>query len=132
MAGISRTCCGRSAHSVFAAYAAVAGRMRPGAIPTEPASPCCTSAAETIIQVDFADQTEAMDTARRIDGVSAKPDLCTSVMAATRCTMYASATGTPVMTLIHPGGHEYPEGTSEEIVKFFERFKLERAKSAAR
>jgi hypothetical protein len=53
-------------------------------------------------------------------------------MVATRCSLYESASGTPVMTLIHPGGHEYPEGTSEEIVKFFKRFTLERAKSAAR
>ena len=25
----------------------------------------------------------------------------------------------PVMTWIHPGGHEYPDGTSERIAKFF-------------
>ena len=25
----------------------------------------------------------------------------------------------PVMTWIHPGGHEYPEGTSERIANFF-------------
>jgi hypothetical protein len=37
-----------------------------------------------------------------------------------------------VLTEVHPGGHAYPEGTSEEIVKFFKQFRLERAKSAGR
>jgi polyhydroxybutyrate depolymerase len=83
-------------------------------------------------QVDFTDQTAAMETARKVDGVAAKPTFCATVMSGTRCILYESANGTPVMTLVHPGGHEYPNGTSEEIVKFFKRFTLERVKSAAR
>jgi polyhydroxybutyrate depolymerase len=116
--------------AVFAAYAPVAGRIRPAATPTEP-KPLLHVGGRQDHQVDFADQTEAMETARKIDGVAA-PTFCTTVMAATRCTFYESPNGTPVMTLIHPGGHAYPEGTSEEIVKFFKRFTLEPVKSAGR
>lgn len=35
-------------------------------------------------------------------------------------TYYTSKGGTPVVTLIHPGGHGYPEGASALIVKFFQ------------
>jgi len=116
---------------VFAAYAAVAGRIRPGAMPVQP-KPLLHIGGKNDHQVDFADQTAAMETARKINGVSASPTNCMSQIAATRCTLYASSTGTPVLTEVHPGGHAYPEGTSEEIVKFFKQFRLERAKSAGR
>jgi polyhydroxybutyrate depolymerase len=33
--------------------------------------------------------------------------------------LYASKTGTPLVLFIHPGGHEYPAGAPEQIVKFF-------------
>jgi polyhydroxybutyrate depolymerase len=114
--------------AVFAAYAPVAGRIRPAEVPREP-KPVLHVGGRNDHQVDFADQTEAMQTARKIDGVG-DPMSCTSVMAGTRCTLWESSNGTPVMTLIHPGGHAYPEGTSEEIVKFFKRFTLEPVKSA--
>lgn len=35
------------------------------------------------------------------------------------CTLYPSKIGAPVVTYIHPGGHEYPEGAPPVIVKFF-------------
>lgn len=35
------------------------------------------------------------------------------------CTLYPSKLGTPVVTYIHPGGHEYPAGAPPVIVKFF-------------
>ncbi len=116
---------------IFAAYAAVAGRIRPSAIPKEP-KPLLHVGGKNDHQVDFADQTAAMEMARKINGVAANPTFCTTVIAATRCSIYESTSGTPVMTLIHPGGHAYPEGTSEEIVKFFKRFTLEPPKSATR
>lgn len=37
------------------------------------------------------------------------------------CTLYPSATGTPVVTAIHPGGHEFPRQAPEVIVKFFKQ-----------
>jgi len=117
--------------SAFAAYAAVAGRIRPNAVPMQP-KPLLHIGGRNDHQVDFADQTAAMELARKIDGVSASPMLCMSLIAGARCSLYASANGTPVETLVHPGGHAYPEGSSEEIVKFFKQFSLERVKSAAR
>lgn len=39
-----------------------------------------------------------------------------------RCTLYPSATGTPVITALHPGGHEYHRDAPELIVKFFKQF----------
>jgi polyhydroxybutyrate depolymerase len=35
------------------------------------------------------------------------------------CTRYPSATGTPVVTFIHPGGHGFPPAASVRIVEFF-------------
>ncbi len=37
------------------------------------------------------------------------------------CTLYSSPTGTPVVTAIHPGGHEYPKQAPEVVVKFFKQ-----------
>lgn len=34
-------------------------------------------------------------------------------------TLHASKTGTPVVTFIHPGGHEFPKDAAPLIVKFF-------------
>lgn len=36
------------------------------------------------------------------------------------CTLYPSKLGTPVVTYIHPGGHEYSAGAPPVIVKFFQ------------
>jgi len=36
-----------------------------------------------------------------------------------RCTLFPSASGTPVVEFIHPGGHEYPKGTNAAIARFF-------------
>lgn len=35
------------------------------------------------------------------------------------CTIYPSQEGTPVVTYIHPGGHEFPSDVPSVIVKFF-------------
>lgn len=37
------------------------------------------------------------------------------------CTFYPSAIGAPVVTAIHPGGHEYPTGAPGVIAKFFKQ-----------
>lgn len=36
------------------------------------------------------------------------------------CTLFPSATGTPVVEFIHPGGHEVPKGAIAAIARFFE------------
>jgi len=38
---------------------------------------------------------------------------------AEQCTLFPSASGTPVVEFIHPGGHEYPKGANAAIVRFF-------------
>ena len=40
------------------------------------------------------------------------------------CTLYPSAVGAPVVTAIHPGGHEYPKAAPAVIVKFFKQHRL--------
>ena len=35
------------------------------------------------------------------------------------CTLFPSATGNPVITAIHPGGHEFHKGAPDLIIKFF-------------
>ncbi|HET7626392.1 MAG TPA: prolyl oligopeptidase family serine peptidase [Verrucomicrobiae bacterium] len=41
-----------------------------------------------------------------------------------RCTIYSSKIGAPVVTFIHPGGHEFPEDARKLIVKFFKQHAL--------
>jgi polyhydroxybutyrate depolymerase len=38
---------------------------------------------------------------------------------APQCTLYPSKNGTPVVTLIHPGAHNFPAEAPELFVKFF-------------
>lgn len=38
------------------------------------------------------------------------------------CTLYASHSGTPVVTLIHPGAHNFPATAPELFVKFFKEY----------
>jgi len=99
--------------SVFAAYAPVAGRMRPAEVPKEP-RPLFHVAGARDPQVAFADQKAAIETAVKVNGVGGSPTSC-----GTGCTLYGASTAAPVMTWIHPGGHQYPSGTSERIVSFF-------------
>ncbi len=97
---------------VFAAFAAVAARLGTAVLPTVP-KPFLQIGGKNDGNIRFALQEQAMETARRVDGVS-KGETC-----GRNCTLYPSPTGTPVMTVIHEGGHEWPEGTSQRVVKFF-------------
>ena len=99
--------------AVFAAFAPVASRLRPSVRPTQP-KPLFHVAGAEDAQIPFADQQDAIETAKRVDGVTGKGASC-----GTGCTVYGSPVGAPVMTWIHAGGHEYPESTSERIAKFF-------------
>jgi len=80
---------------VFAAYAVVAGRLRPSVRLKAP-KPLLAVAGERDPQILFSDQKAAIDAAAAVNGTRA-----------------------PVITWIHPGGHSYPRGTSERIVAFF-------------
>jgi polyhydroxybutyrate depolymerase len=68
----------------------------------------------------FAEQRAAMEAARQENGATGTGQPCGS-----GCLLYSSAKGAPVMTVIHGGGHIYPEGTSQMIVKFFKDHPLQ-------
>ena len=99
--------------NVFAAFAAVAGRLGKSVLPAAP-KPFLQVGGKSDGNIPFALQEQAMETARRVDGVS-KGESCGE-----NCTLYPSAHGTPVMTFIHQGGHEWPDGISQQIARFFQ------------
>ena len=99
--------------NVFAAYAPVAGRIRAAATPKSP-RPILIIGGARDAQVAFADQRQAMGVSIRLNGVDGKTKPCGE-----GCTLYGDGTPAPVMTWIHPGGHEYPRPTSGKIVAFF-------------
>ena len=99
---------------VFAAYAPVAGRLRPSVRPEEP-RPLFHVAGERDRQVSFADQEAAIEVAVDVNGVGATTTRCGD-----GCAIYGPGTPAPVMTWIHSGGHVYLRGTSERIVSFFQ------------
>jgi polyhydroxybutyrate depolymerase len=80
---------------VFAAFAPVAARLRPSVRLKQP-KPVFHIAGVQDRQIPYADQQDAIEAARSVNGTAA-----------------------PVMTWIHVGGHEYPDSTSERIAKFF-------------
>ena len=97
---------------VFAAYAPVAARLRPGVRPTQPV-PVLHVAGQRDRVVSFADQQAAIAVAVEVNGAR------TETPCGAGCTLYGAGTATPVMTWVHPGAHVYPRGTSERIVAFF-------------
>ena len=99
--------------NVFAAFAAVAGRLGSSVLPSVP-KPFFQTAGRNDRNIRFELQEQAMETARRVDGVSE------SKSCGPNCKLYPSANGTPLMTVIHVGGHEWPDGTSQQIAKFFQ------------
>jgi len=109
---------------VFAAYAAVAARILPSVHLTEP-KPVLHVGGTADRQIRFADQKEAIEAAKRANGVTGEGVACGPY-----CTLYESNTRAPVMTVIHGGGHVYPRETSQIIVDFFKKNTLATASSA--
>jgi polyhydroxybutyrate depolymerase len=103
---------------VFAAFAPVAGRIRPAAMPKQP-RPIVIIGGARDAQVAFPDQRAAMGIAVRLNGVEGSTKSCGD-----GCTLYGGDTAVPVMTWIHPGGHEYPRPTSSKIAEFFHQHAL--------
>lgn len=98
-----------------APVAAAAGRNQPGLKP----KPCLHVAGENDPLVQFAWQERCMAAVRRVNrcdeqGVSwAKKGTLTA-------TLYPSAIGAPFVWAVHSGGHQYPDGASGLIVRFFQ------------
>ena len=64
--------------------------------------------------VRFRLQESTISRARQINGCDAE-----GKAAGAYCTEYASSRGTPVVTFIHPSGHEIPDGAVERMTRFF-------------
>ena len=103
----------RHCAGLFAAFAAVAGRLGQSVQPKQP-RPVLHIGGEHDMQVAFTDQKDAIARAVVVNGVGSATAACGE-----GCTLYGGGTAAPVMTWIHPGGHVYPRGTSERIVAFF-------------
>ncbi|MET0215384.1 MAG: PHB depolymerase family esterase [Vicinamibacterales bacterium] len=100
--------------NTFAAYAVVAGRLRPAVQPKQP-RPILHVAGVADPQIAYADQRAAIVSAIAINGARSQTDRCGN-----GCTIYGGGSTTPVVTWIHQGGHEFPRGTSERIAAFFQ------------
>jgi polyhydroxybutyrate depolymerase len=98
---------------VFAAFAAVAGRLRPSVQPRLP-RPFLHIAGTRDEQIPFVDQLGAIETAKRVNGATGIGESCGD-----GCMLYGAPNGAPVMTWIHSGGHVYPASASARIATFF-------------
>ena len=98
----------------FAAAAPVAATLSLRDFKNQKPLPLLHVAGEADQIVRFGGQERTMAQIRKLNGCDAegKP-------AGKWCTQYGSASGPPVVTFIHPGGHEIPDGAPERIVEFF-------------
>ncbi len=102
---------------MVAAIGSVAGGLR-GDVKGLPPMPVIHVAGEKDPVVKFSWQQATFAAVRKINGCAeeAKPWAKAGVIEAT---IYASTKGAPLVTGIHGGGHEYPKGATELIVRFF-------------
>ena len=70
--------------------------------------------------VKFSWQKLMMETERQVNGCSPQGEAWDK-----QCTLYPSTNGTPVVTFIHPGGHEFDPTAPALIVKFFKQHPAE-------
>jgi polyhydroxybutyrate depolymerase len=101
----------------IAAVGEVAGRLEPTQPLTVPRA-LLAVAGRTDTVNPFPGQQQSIATARQANGATGAGVPCGLF-----CTFYASAGGTPVKTLIHPGGHVVPPWAPAAIVKFFKAHK---------
>jgi polyhydroxybutyrate depolymerase len=97
----------------FAAFAPVAGRIDASVHLSEP-KPVLQIAGTQDENIPFENQKAAMEMARQENGATGPGQRCGA-----GCVVFMSTKNAPVMTVIHGGGHIYPGGTSQMIVKFF-------------
>ena len=102
---------------VLAAVGSVAGSLTIKARDLKPL-PVIHVAGENDPLVKFAWQQATFAAVRRFNGCTdeGKPYAKEGVLEAT---LFPSTKGAPLVTAIHRGGHEYPKGSSELIVRFF-------------
>ena len=71
--------------------------------------------------VKFAWQKLTMDAVRKVNGCSAAGESWDK-----ECTIYSSKSGTPLVTFIYPGGHQFNSAAPVLIVKFFKQVRADR------
>ena len=98
---------------LFAAFAPIAARLRPGVEPAAP-KPLFHAAGEGDRVVDYRAQLAAIETAVEVNGVGGQPRSCGE-----GCTLYGPQSGAPVMAWVYPAAHVWPTSTSERIADFF-------------
>jgi polyhydroxybutyrate depolymerase len=103
--------------TVLAAIGSVAGSLR-GDVKGLPPLPVIHVAGEKDPLVKFAWQQATFAAVRRFNHCvdTAKPWAKEGVLEAS---IYESDRGAPLVTALHPGGHEYAKGSSELIARFF-------------
>jgi len=99
--------------ALLAAVAPVAGKIWPAAQPTVPKA-VIHVAGKVDPLVRIADQEKSIEEDRKVNGATGPAEKCGPI-----CTLYRSEYGTPVMTIIHEGGHVYPAVATPRIVLFF-------------
>jgi len=97
----------------LAALGICAGRLGDGVNLSE-ARPAVIVAGQNDPIIPFTEQQQSMDAAKKIDKATGAGQACGS-----NCTLYPSTSQTPVMILIHPGGHMCPPFAESSIVDFF-------------
>jgi polyhydroxybutyrate depolymerase len=97
--------------SVFAAFAAVAARLRPSVELQEP-RPMFHVAGERDRTIPFEIQQRAIEAAKAANRATEQTPCGAG------CTLWSGGAA-PVMTWIHSSGHVYPDQTSDLIAKFF-------------
>lgn len=102
----------------FAAFGIVAGRLDDAEHLTTP-RPVSIIAGRSDPVLPFEMQQEAMNAARQIDGATGAGQSCGQI-----CTAYAASSPTPVVTRIHPGGHQVPPVAGRAFVDFFKAHTL--------
>jgi polyhydroxybutyrate depolymerase len=77
--------------------------------------PCLHVAGEKDPLVRYQQQIRTIEEIRKLNGCDS-----TGKPAGTHCTEYPSSTGTEVITFLHSGGHEIPDGAVQRIQEFFQ------------
>jgi polyhydroxybutyrate depolymerase len=97
----------------FAAFAPCAGLIWPSLHLTEP-KPLLQIAGEKDPLVLLPEVMKTVETVRALDGATGAGQACGQ-----GCTRYLSTKKTPVVVIVHPGGHVFPPWASAKIVDFF-------------
>jgi polyhydroxybutyrate depolymerase len=116
--GGSFTYCLWAARGDVLAATAPSAALSVAALPKLKPKPALHIAGETDPLVKYAWQEKMMLAVRKLNGCAKTGEPWASA-GDLEGTLYPSAGGTPVVTLIHPGGHTFSSGAPELIVRFF-------------